>query len=65
MAMNHYDTLINRICRQLSIDQNNPDLPSYRRVPLPAVASAAALLATEHLIRFSLPPLLRGMDRWY
>jgi hypothetical protein len=57
--MNQYNQLIDRIRHQLSIEQNNPDLPSYRRIPLPAVASEEALLVTEHLIGFSLPPLLR------
>jgi hypothetical protein len=57
--MNQYDSLIDRILKQISIDRNNPDEPDYRREPLPAVASAVALLATEHSIGFSLPPLLR------
>jgi hypothetical protein len=56
--MNQYDTLIDRIRKQVSIDQNNPDESDYRREPLPAMASAVILLATEHSIGFSLPPLL-------
>jgi hypothetical protein len=57
--MNQYDILIDRIRKQVLIDQNNPDESDYRREPLPAMASAVILLATEHSIGFSLPPLLR------
>ncbi len=58
--MNH-DTLIDRIRQQVSIDKNSLDLLPYQQKPLPAVASEAALLATEHSIEFALPPLLRRM----
>jgi hypothetical protein len=52
--MNH-DTLIDRIRQQVSIDKNHPDLLPDRREPLPAVASEAALRATEQSIGFAIP----------
>jgi hypothetical protein len=59
--MNDYDKLIDRIRHQMFIDQNNPDKPPYQREPLSAVATEAALLATEQSIGFALPPLLRRL----